>query len=1054
MMRPFFLCVFLFAASALPLTAKDFQWSPQGDGVSFSDPGNWYDLDPAADPHNPSGPPGGGDSAELISGANVSAADGAVRRLIGTGTARLTISGTFTAQEVDTRLMLAGTGTLAGTNVTSAPVVEGGHLTALTFSDRAISVSDGGSVEIAGPVHAQLNDTVNLFVVRGATLSIAGDATDLSGAVEGGAHATLLSLSNVNTTKPTLSIGGAGSRLDISGLCLIRDGSLDVNSGAKVNIAGQFSLVGSATSNSSSSAWKGNGTIVTASDMFFVGGDSGSYTVNITDGAQASMENGAAVAGATAAGEVVVSGAESSWLVAKTLVVGGAGKGTLSIGDDGFVTTDGFEPVLSIGVEAGSEGIVTIDGSGSEYLSGGSVSVAEKVGSKGTVRVTNSGQFNLLLGTAGVKSLIIGAGGEGNFTVGNRSLLTVTDSDATVVLGQNAGSSGTLLVGNGAGPGIAVLGFATVGSRGIGLVNAGAQSSISSNILLIAESPVSQGTVTIFDGASWLNDGTVFVGGLSLGLGGGTGRLTVRDNGELRTARLFVSKTGIANVKSAGVIGVGVGPFGPAGTVRVVGGGELFGEGTVEGNVIVGPGGVVAPGASPGTLTIDGDYESEPGGELVIEIGGDTAGTDSDLLKITGTATLSGTLRVKLINGFTPAEGQTFKVLEAVARAGKFTQVIGAVETYTGTSISVEIRGPSLADLAGGFRGLALASETPLRGRAGAANPEAGLLTVKLTGSGRFSAKLILGKKVYPFKGKLDTNGMFTGQVRAGGAVFDVTLAADITSGSGTITGAISLAGVSYDFALDRATFNKKSNIAPEAGAYTILFPPNVDNSDPNAPRPQGTGWATASVKTSGKVKIAGRLADGSAFSSGGALAPDGSFDAFARPYKKLGIIAGALTFAAPPRDPDPATSDVTGTVRWTKPAQAKGAFPKAFDTTIEATGSAYIAPGKNDRVLPELDAAGEARLTFTGGGLAGAAAKDIVISTKNKVTYPGPSGSDDKLALKFVTKTGAFSGKFSNEEASSPAKFSGVVLQKPQRGGGFFVGTADSGTVDLSPRP
>ena len=202
--------------------------------MSYADPGNWYDLDPAADPHNPSGPPIAGDTVDLISGAHVNVTTGAAQRLTGPGTAQFNVNSDFTVQELNTRLTLGGSGVLAATTVMSAPVVVGGHLTAQTFSDSAISISSGGSMEIASDVRGQAGSTVNLFVDGGGMLTVNGEAVDVSGAVLGGGHVILHSFSNVNTTVPTLSVAGPGTQFSVATTCLIQDGSLDASNGSSV----------------------------------------------------------------------------------------------------------------------------------------------------------------------------------------------------------------------------------------------------------------------------------------------------------------------------------------------------------------------------------------------------------------------------------------------------------------------------------------------------------------------------------------------------------------------------------------------------------------------------------------------------------------------------------------------------------------------------------------------------------------------------------------------------------------------------------------------------
>jgi hypothetical protein len=103
--------------------------------------------------------------------------------------------------------------------------------------------------------------------------------------------------------------------------------------------------------------------------------------------------------------------------------------------------------------------------------------------------------------------------------------------------------------------------------------------------------------------------------------------------------------------------------LGPGGTINLQAG-TLSGVGTVGASVNA-SGGTVAPGNSPGMLTIDGNYNQGSGGTLAIEIGSTQAEVDYDVLNILGDASLAGTLSVSLIDGFTPSGGNTFKVLTA-----------------------------------------------------------------------------------------------------------------------------------------------------------------------------------------------------------------------------------------------------------------------------------------------------------------------------------------------------------------------------------------------------
>ncbi|GAB5537622.1 MAG: hypothetical protein Rubg2KO_38710 [Rubricoccaceae bacterium] len=85
-----------------------------------------------------------------------------------------------------------------------------------------------------------------------------------------------------------------------------------------------------------------------------------------------------------------------------------------------------------------------------------------------------------------------------------------------------------------------------------------------------------------------------------------------------------------------------------------------------------------SPGSSPGTLTIDSAWpQPQPEAVLDMEVGGATPGTEFDQLAVTGTATLGGTLRVTLTDGFTPVEGDRFLL---IAASGGATGSFDAVE--------------------------------------------------------------------------------------------------------------------------------------------------------------------------------------------------------------------------------------------------------------------------------------------------------------------------------------------------------------------------------------
>ncbi|MBI1826016.1 MAG: autotransporter outer membrane beta-barrel domain-containing protein [Planctomycetes bacterium] len=135
-----------------------------------------------------------------------------------------------------------------------------------------------------------------------------------------------------------------------------------------------------------------------------------------------------------------------------------------------------------------------------------------------------------------------------------------------------------------------------------------------------------------------------------------------------------------------------------SGTTGFIAGGALTGTGTLIGPVS-NSGGTISPGSSAGVLTLSGNYTQGAGGTLAIELGGTNPGTDFDQFPVSGNAVLAGTLRVKLIDGFTPQAGQQFQILTAGNITGSFASVQtvgfpsnrGASVSTSATTVTVTI---------------------------------------------------------------------------------------------------------------------------------------------------------------------------------------------------------------------------------------------------------------------------------------------------------------------------------------------------------------------------
>jgi len=189
------------------------------------------------------------------------------------------------------------------------------------------------------------------------------------------------------------------------------------------------------------------------------------------------------------------------------------------------------------------------------------------------------------------------------------------------------------------------------------------------------------------------NLSTVFSGVIQSGFSGTGGSLTKIGTGTLvlSGANTYTGNTTI----SGGVLQVNGSIASP--NTFVNRGGTLRGTGTVGGNL--NNNGVVAPGDSPGTLHVGGNYSQGSDGTLEIEI---ASLFSFDQLMISGTAALSGTLDVTL-DDYTGHAGDIFTILTSSGLSGNFSILdlptlsngLFFTERVTSNDVLLTVNGPA-----------------------------------------------------------------------------------------------------------------------------------------------------------------------------------------------------------------------------------------------------------------------------------------------------------------------------------------------------------------------
>ena len=307
-----------------------------------------------------------------------------------------------------------------------------------------------------------------------------------------------------------------------------------------------------------------------------------------------------------------------------------------------------------------------------------------------------------------------------------------------------------------------------------------------------------------------------------------------------------------------------------------------------------------------------------------------------------------------------------------------------------------------------------------------------GSFKLTATASGAFSGSLQLEGQRLPFSGKFDGTGFAEVAVRRQNAA-PLSLELQVDSDPDHLTGELSSDEWEAELDGDRNVFNS-TNTAPQTGNYTAIFPD--DAVAPN--EPQGIGFGTFSVKTTGSIAFTGTLPAKTKLTQASQVPKSGRWPLYISLNGGRGLVWGWLDFVDEPE------SAVDGTITWIKPAGSSGGYPTGFTNELNVMGSAYQRPAKGTTILDIISGA----VAFSGGPLAQGFTNLVLIDDMNRVR----NVDTNKLTMKFTLGSGAFQGEVKDPASAKTLSFSGVVLQQQNTGIGFFTRTNLAGFVSLKP--
>jgi outer membrane autotransporter protein len=445
-------------------------------------------------------------------------------------------------------------------------------------------------------------------------LSVSADANlgDLGGAVTLDGGTLRVTGATFSQTGRSLALGTNGGAIDIAdagnrflaGQAIGGAGGLAKTGAGTLRLGAANTYAGATRVDGGTLSLEGAGSIAASSSL---GVNGGVFTVADLAGDAASINNLSGTGG-----QVLLGG--------KTLKVAQADAGTYAgtIGGGGAFVKDGAGTLtLSGDSHDGAGGSVRIEGGVLALAGAGSIESRSLAVDDGTFDIS---------GLSGDGTLVRGLSGTGTIALGGKSL--TVDQGVAASFGGTLDGTGSFIKSGDAS--LAMTGDSS-GFAGVTSVQAGSLSIQAEHL---------GGDVLVGTAGSFSFDqaaDATFSGALS-GSGAvvksGAATLAYDGDGSAFTGTTTIAAGGLVVGSDAAHRDAVLG-----GSIHVADGARLAGIGTV-GTTTVAAGATIAPGNSIGTLNVAGDIAFDAGSIYEVEV--DPAGTDSDRIHATGTATLDG----------------------------------------------------------------------------------------------------------------------------------------------------------------------------------------------------------------------------------------------------------------------------------------------------------------------------------------------------------------------------------------------------------------------------
>jgi hypothetical protein len=306
----------------------------------------------------------------------------------------------------------------------------------------------------------------------------------------------------------------------------------------------------------------------------------------------------------------------------------------------------------------------------------------------------------------------------------------------------------------------------------------------------------------------------------------------------------------------------------------------------------------------------------------------------------------------------------------------------------------------------------------------GSVNPaSAGFFSLRLTSSGSFSGRLLMGATAYNFSSVFSATGSAQVLASSGGKSLVINLQLDTTGQTGRILGDINGGTWDATLAADIAPVWTVNNPSTLVGSYTMALPWELG----------GTSYGSGAVTKQGVLNMTGTLADGIAFSASAPVSKAGQWPFYVYAASGKDSLLGWVSVSN-------GTNGLSGTnITWSKAASKGPLYAAGFVNNLALVGSTWLAPAKTYSPLSLADPV----VVLNNGGLTDSLT--INVAPETSLSFGAVN-----LSLSIKAPSGSFSGWFVNPNTGRKQTMSGVILQNVGQARGFFLGTNESGGVLL----